>query len=506
MQRHPSGHRRLVAFAPIAAIAPMVAVAATGAWPACVEKSASPGSSDFDPGPTFGAEISVTVVGRGRVTSNDGSIDCPSKCFAGVLVDDPTKDGAAPGVVLLTEPSFGVHFAGWKLEEVPLGVRARGPSQCSPMTRMSSLVPVTPQSTVLQLEFGETNGTPPRGHEDECEPFKRVPVAYVLTATFAESFADAGRDAGRDAGADLLYEPPPSAVGAAATEIGITRGFVYWRYERNGLSGIARGDTEVTDVTNGPTERIDRFDVDAHVLYQTSTDLKIITPGASSPVRLDGAPTCLALASDSSSAYCRAQDLSGPSAGTRLWRWDLGVSVTPTVAYALPRGNALAVDTERLYFSDDQGGLSGQASLQSAPRTGGDGGAPFTTTLVANQTSPRDLVVGPSHLFWLDDRGGGVFSATSASKFATTIPRVSTSGSTVRFIAADPQLGQYWIGIRGAGAGASSILRAVAGAGSTTTFRAGLTGLGGIAVDDAFVYWTQSDGRVYRAPKSAPRL
>jgi hypothetical protein len=501
-----------LAFARIAAIAPMIAAAATGVWPACTEKSASPGSSDFDPGPTFGAEITVTVAGRGRVTSNDGSIDCPSKCFARVLLDGPTKDGAAPSVVLVAESTFGVHFAGWKLEELPLGVRARGPAQCSPMTRMSSLVSVTTSfvslttpSTVIQLELGETNGTPPRGHEEECEAWKRVPVAYALTATFAEDFVDAGREAGPDAGAALLYEPPPSAVGAAAKEIGIASGFVYWRYERNGLSGIARGDTSVTDITGGPRERIDTFDVDAHVLYQTSTGLKIITAGAEFPVGLDGAPTCLALASDLTNAYCRAQDPTGPKGSTRLWRWAIDVASAPTVVYSLPPGNALAVDGQRFYFSDEQDGLTGQASIQSAPRSGGDGGAPFTTMLADNQRSPRDLAVGPWHLFWLDERGGGVFSATSASKFSTTIAQVSSSGSIVRFVAADQQLSQYWVGIRGAGTGASSILRAVPGTGSTTTFRAGLTGLGGIAVDNAFVYWTQSDGRVYRAPKNDAR-
>ena len=33
------------------------------------------------------------------------------------------------------------------------------------------------------------------------------------------------------------------------------------------------------------------------------------------------------------------------------------------------------------------------------------------------------------------------------------------------------------------------------------SFRDGLTGIGGITVDETHVYWTQNDGRVYRAPK-----
>jgi hypothetical protein len=57
----------------------------------------------------------------------------------------------------------------------------------------------------------------------------------------------------------------------------------------------------------------------------------------------------------------------------------------------------------------------------------------------------------------------------------------------------------YWVGTTFGSIG--SIFRVVPSLSARFTFRTGLAGLGGIAADASYVYWTQSDGRVYRALK-----
>lgn len=474
----------------------MMTMAMMSAWPAC-ESRDPPEAGEVDPGPTFGAEITVNVVGRGRITSSLGGIDCPSSCFGRALLADPSVDGGDGGVTLVPNTTSGAHFVGWTAEELDVGVRARGPSQCSPMTRRTA-TPLVASRYELTVPFGETTGTPPRGREEECAAFTKVPVAYALTATFEDDFVPQLPDAAPpDGGLAPLFQ----AVGnGPAKEIGATGGYVYWHYQQNGLSGIASafpGSSQV-DVIVSPTDVITRFDVDTHVVFQHADGtLQAIERGNGFAVTLGNAPTCAALASDFANVYCRA---SGNATVSTLYAWPITGALMPTIVYVLPAGRDLAVDDQRFYFSDDKGGFTDQAIVSSTSRSGGDGGVAITTPLIVDQTSPRDLIVSSSYLFWLDDRGGGVSSARSATKLGPSTAQASVSGSGVRFLAADRFSSGYWVGITGAGLGGGSIVRAFASTSSTIPFRTGITGMGGIAVDSSFIYWTQSDGRVFRAP------
>ena len=101
----------------------------------------------------------MSVYGAGRVTSTLGSIDCPGECFARVLLADRTLDGAPSAVSLQAQASFGSHFDHWQLEATDVGVRARGPAQCSPMTRTAAVVPIDESVNFVRLPLGETKRT-----------------------------------------------------------------------------------------------------------------------------------------------------------------------------------------------------------------------------------------------------------------------------------------------------------------------------------------------------------
>jgi hypothetical protein len=429
------------------------------------------------------------------------------------VLEDPSTDAAAGGLTLLAEATFGAHFERWKLETVELGARARGPSQCSPVTRISQPTngdeagTFDPTYSTLSLRFGETNGKSPPDREAECAAYTTVPVAYVLTAIFAEDFVPTF-DAGPDAGTGPLIAAPVGYPGAAKG-LGVINGIVYWRFEQaNGLSGIALGFADVGSGSNGsvsvePTSVIAAFDVDRHVVFQDldTGRLQSIKGGDFTPTVLANSfAACSGLASDNTNVYCRAPG----GSGSTLYSWPVLGGASQTTVYNLPVGGALAVDdqTTRFYLSDETSTGPGQAVIRSAPRNNNGNLVPSLTPIATDQTGPRSLTAGMSNLFWIDARGNDVFSATSASKFGSA-PQVSRSGGSVRFIAADPlSTTGYFIGIEAPGVGNCSILRAFAGSSSTSVFRSGITGLGGIAVDAAFVYWTESNGNVYRALKN----
>jgi hypothetical protein len=481
--------RRTALGALLAAVAPM---AVLSAWPSC--EPHDPASAGPDLGTTYGAEISLRILGRGSVASTPTAIDCPSTCFARIVLADRSVDGGDGGVTLVANETIGSHFVSWSVDDVDLGVRAGGPPQCSPMTRPSATPLVDSTSREITVAFGETTGKPPRGREDECADFTKVPVAYALTATFEDDIVDPPNEIPDPGpGADVLFASPG---GSSAKEIGVAGGVVYWRYEQSGASGVASAfPGGPVNAILAPIDELTLFHVGEHVVFQHSGgQLEAIAGGDTFPVMLGGAPTCAALASDVSNVYCR----SNGAAGSTLYVWPISGAAAPRIVHVLPPGRALAADGQRFYFSRDEGGFADQASIVTAPLSG-DGGMPVITALVSGQTSPRDLIARSSYLFWLDDQGSGVFSARSAYKLAAGSSQAAVTGSQVRFVAADPFSSSYFVGIGGVGLGASSIYRAFAGSTSIATLRTGITGLGGLAADSGYVYWTQSDGRVYRA-------
>jgi len=497
----------------------LLSMTVISASPSC-DSSEVPASIDVSTGNTYGAEISLTVTGRGRVTSSPPSIDCPSDCFAKIVLPSGSVDGGDGGITLIAEDTPGAHFVGWSFAEVDLGARARGPAACSPMTRKASVPPgVDLESTVVSVPFGETAGTPPAGHEAECAAYRSVSLAYAVTAKFSEDPPQPGFDASVDPDdLDVLFLPTYPT--AQANEIGVTGGYAYWRFTLGGLpnmSGVEGSDlaSNSHDVIVAPDQSIRTFDVGRHVAFQTvDATLRVIMAGQMSTNLLGGAPICHALASDAQNVYCRAAF----DGGTAIYAWPVtGLDVpAPSIVHVLPFGDDLAVDAQRFYFSDtgDAFDIHPTASVFSATHDADvDGGTPTFTTLATGQWQPSRIAVGPFYIAWIDAQHDGMYAATRALKAAQKVPGppvVVLQGSWIPGIAVDPSTDDFWIGVDttsiggsgGSGAGGWRIHQAPAGSTTTTLFRSGTGDLGGIAVDETSVYWTLSNGRVYRAFKN----
>ena len=473
-------------------------------------------ASSEPPAGTYGAEISLSIVGRGRVTTVPATIDCPGSCFARILLPSAAVDGGDGGITLIAEGTSTAHFVGWSFAESDLGVRARGPSQCSPMTRKASVPATVDRSTVIVVPFGETQGTPPRGHEEECAPFTSVSLGYAVTATFEEDPPLPGFDAAPPDEADLDVLFLPKMPGSQAMEIGVTGGYAYWRFTLGGPSSGVAGSYLASggfDEIVPPNRVIRSFHVDRNAVFQYADDdsLWVIQAGQLSATMLGLAPPCLALASDALNVYCRA----ALDAGTAIYAWPVNGAADPppqSLVHVLPAGSTLAVDAERFYFSEDDVLFLGHAKILSTTRDADvDGSAPDFTTVATGQTSPFGLSLGPRFLAWIDLDGKSRSTRSAAKQqppgagFFDGLVRVDG----VRFVAADPSSNAYWVGVGDDGSGAWVIYQTLAGTGQTPTFvRSGLGGsnglsdLGGLAVDAATLYWTRRNGRVYRAPKS----
>ncbi len=488
-----------------ATLALLVAVAGASAWLACDGDVASSRRSELDVGPTYGLEVVLSVKGRGRVVSVPAAIDCPTTCFSRVVLADPTIDGSAGGLQLGAEANTGSHFVGWTFESVNLGVAARGPAQCSPMKRWTSVLDPVAGSHLQTLAFGETEGTPPPGREVECAAYTRVPVAYSITAVFEENDVRPVKPPPPGELVEVLFEPPALGV-TVGKEIGIVDGKVYWRFNRgkdsepSAPSGIAMGKADGSGggstLIVPPNDRIGRVLFGPTILLQHTNGLaESIATATNARLQFYLPGTCLGFATDGTIGYCRIAN----NATTYLVWWPLGSS-SYTYIYQLPGGYEIAVDGPDLYFSEEQaGGAEGLGFIDRAPRFSDAGfSTPVPTRLVADQSSPRDLVLSDTHMFWID-RDGDDTTPTSAPKTdAGAGRRASVQGTT---FAVDPS-GDYYFAQAGNDQAGWSILRVPATNPSAAMgFRFGLRPIGGIAVDASHVYWTGADGRVYRAPK-----
>jgi hypothetical protein len=480
----------------LVAASPAAFIAESG----CSDSSSSSGGSGVDPGGVYGAEVTVTVVGRGRVTTSIPGVACPGVCASRFIFKNPTEPGASAGVKLnAVITSSRVRFGGWKFEAVPLGTRGRGGENCNPVVRDSTVAAVDTQALEISVPFGTVQGRAPAGQEGACAGSLDVPLAYNVTATFIdEAIIDAGPDVvdgGGDAGADVLYQAP--VAGAVAREIGFAGGALYWRWDSAGNSGISYVTTPSTVATPqtivSPVTPISLVSIpptnslQGHVLYQTSGGaLQIIQGGGNAPISAASANTCVAMFSDFSYVFCR-------SAAGVLQQWTSGGSGPTTLYTTLPMGTDLFASTSNFYFSDVVNG-----TIQWLPRTVADAGTAGNVT-VNGQTGPSGLTGNTSRIFWLNTPSVGVGQAQSAT--ATT---VLTSANTmvpasngVKLVTPDPSSSTYAYAVVG-----SAIQRVYyTGAIAPTTIRTGLTSINGLAVDSSYVYWTQNDGRVYRALK-----
>jgi hypothetical protein len=320
-------------------------------------------------------------------------------------------------------------------------------------------------------------------------------VAYHATATFNTPIVDAGFDAG-DQGT-ILYNAP--TLGAVGHEMGMTsNGYLFWRYSTAGQDGIAYStspDTSVglpltPQVIVNPGAAISGFKVGSYgVVYKTAFGVYLLSSSSTTPTLMGGVtPACDALALDTSSlpnVYCRT------TSGTIvMWSWPS--YATPTTIWSgIPSnigGTDLVVESS-IYFSTT-------TSISYVSVSGGDGGVPSPSTLVSGQAGPHGLFASSSHYWWFDSAGNLFANTTKSSTIAynTNVPPTSV----FQFLAADPSSSDYaWV------ASPSEIYHAYYfGASSTRQFKSSLLGVGGIAADYSYVFWTLQDGTVRRASKT----
>ena len=514
--------RSRIVIAVAIAAAPIAGVIGSGiAGSGCSEdEKPTIGMTNVDPGGTFGAEVQVRIVGRGRVTGSiPTSIDCPGDCYARYTFASQSDKGASDGLTLKAIPTEGVKFAGWTFEAEQLGTKARGPDNCSPVKRATSQ-PGDNANPELKLTFGEVNGTPPSGQEGACVgDLLKVPVAYKLVARFEDPppVPEGGPDAdGGDGGVGpgtLLFDTP--VAGATGGEIFIVGSRLYWKFTTNtGAQGIATGITSSLPgsqptVVVSPSGTIPKFEGDQYnVSFETSGGVIGVFNASNTTTALTSfgpAPTCDVLETYSTSLlYCLAQ-------GT-LYSWSLTgagprTTVTGTVP-ATPTGRNMAVTSSYFWVVNDPGSAN-TATIQRVLKSSADSDGGMLTwdnTFITGETNPIRLLTTYSseYLAWIEYNNaadtGEVHASSPSSSFIYT-PVIAESG--LRFLAADSTSSNYIIaGVRPTGGGnGGKIYRSIVTSSALSPSVTGIPNLSGVTADSTYIYWTQDDGRVYRRTK-----
>lgn len=477
-------------------ISPVAAIA----WMGCGDDDATvaSGLGKPDPGGTWGAQIAVSVVGRGNVSAGSGAIDCPSTCFKTVVFKTNGEDGAIGGLTLTATPPAGGQFLGWSFEPATLGGVGRGSDLCNPVSRPTSLVSGDLSAPTITLPYGETDGTSPVGREGQCDPASRkVPLAYKVIATFSGDLPEAGPDAndGGDGGNSdpVVYT---NATASSATVLGRTSsGYLYWLTDNGtpslnvGLSPESSPLPQTSTTLSGALDSISKIKVEPTgvVLLDIFGDLKVVRQSSPTSLLTVGSTsslgTCQAIAMDSNSnVHCRL------STSIATWKWNgASYASTPTQVYVdLPSGSDLAVDTSNFYYSTS-------STIEALPLNGTDASAP--TQIITSTFSVSKLVAGTSKLTWLS--GSTVELSTdklSSSPFSATGISTALTG-TIFNIAFDP-FDSFTVY-----AGGSSAIYRYEGAGSPTLVKNGKF-FTGMAVGSTYVLYSVSgDNRIYRVAK-----
>ena len=489
----------------------LVLALGAGIVSAC-DSSTDATASALDPGPTFGVEVTVNVSGNGRVVSTPGSIDCPSSCFTRITSADHDFDGADLGMTLTATAGAGSHFVGWSTLPLVSGTRARGPAECSPMTRNALGPPIGPLDNTVVLPYGETQGTPPKGLEAECAPYTTVPVAFALVATFAEDPAQPffGQDAATPG--EVVFEPPTDGTDVAR-EIGVHGNLLYVRYDHQNQNGTT------SLIMSGPKDGSAALMVQFESIESTVYRLVSIGPNlvaqdedfVLSTLNLTtlarGTQSlgvgCSSLATDDRSAYCRFTS----GGQSYLYTWPLDGSGFVQYVYTLPNGSDLAVDDASVYFTQvpTNLGVFGGATIESAPKAPDASGLPDAAVLVPGLNAPSHLTATSTDLIWLDIDDQSLLSEVShAPKTGAEAGLSNDLSAPISTIAVDPVDARifYVATVASATNGGGEIHRYRTDGGKVTDIALyGIPSLNGLAVDETYVYWTENDGRVYRAPK-----
>jgi hypothetical protein len=441
---------------------------------ACEDSSASD-----DPIATTGADVHVTIVGPGRVVSDLPGIDCPGEsCFNGLV---GAKNGDTRGVTLKAIPAELARFDGWTFDTTsPVGSRGSGPDVCSPVRRPGVEPAIDPRASEIMLPFGSVVGVPPPGTELTCDAYHDVPVAYVATAKFSIVAEDS----------PFLYRSPDGA--GAAHGIAVVRDQLLWQYDdapnRSQQGSVARGDTSTRGVGIPVVAHvpIDWFQMDrSRGIYRLSNgDPRIWVVQPEGAQYYLGYPGCHGIAVDEPFIFCLSYS---PTAleSVQAWRLDEPTSGPRELVAGLPRGNELAAGSGFVFIADDTSiRRYDERSLASPPE------------ILFGLSHPSALALAGSRLWFyeLDDLGTtvNVVDTNDFQNPARVTPQESLYPS---YIVPDSD-GTAWIALQRD----NGQIFHVVGAGPILC-RAAIDGLGGIAVDDAYIYWTQADGAVYRQPK-----
>jgi hypothetical protein len=474
------------------------------AWMGCGDDDAAvvSGLGKADPGGTWGAQVAVTVVGRGKVSA-PGVLDCPNSCFSTLVFPNNAADGAMGGITLTAEPNAGGKFLGWAFEPTPLGGGGRGPDTCNPVMRAATLPSVDPNALQITLPYGEVDGTSPPGHEAECASFKRVPLAYKVVANFTGEIPEAGPDVLDGGNPDAEGGNPGDPVvynitnGTSPTLLGRTSsGYIYWTFSSGGFVGLSVGTSpessfvpQTAQTVASSLDSITRSKVEPNgvVLLDIFGDLKAVRQ--SSPTSLinvgstSGLGTCQALAMDTgSNVHCRL------STSIATWKWNGSSYDSPTQVFVnLPSGQDLAVDTSNFYYSTT-------TTIESVPLNGTDASAP--TQVISGTSSVSRLVAGSAKLTWQSNNTVELSSSkTSSSSFGSSGITQSLTG-TLFGLAFDP-FDSYTVY-----AGGTYGIYRYPSAGTPQEVKTGGKTFTGMAVGGNYVFYTASgENKIYRIAK-----
>jgi len=479
----------------ISVVAAMAAGGVAVAGGACSSSELSPAENGrivVDPGGTYGAEVTVRVVGAGRVSGAGGVVDCPRACFARVV----SRTASAGAVRLVADAPRGVRFVGWTFATSALGTRGRGPEGCNPVTRAAAVLEPTAEPEIA-LPFGETTGTAKPGSDATCAAFTTVPEAYDVTATFEGSAPNA--DGGEDAGEGLapLFASP--LVGAEAGAVGVYGERVYWHVARSSehaiASGVVGGGAALVGGTRSTSAvRLAHVGESFFVVQYENRRIAAVAAsnGATAASSFLTGFTCAALASDTARVYCRTPDA--------LVSWAPNGSGEQIVYNGLPPGSDLALDAARVYLTDESA-RPGATKIVAATRAAdGDAGAsvPPLSVLVSEVDSPSQLHATAARLFWV--AGDELVGSRVQSAFigGGAVTSYGTAAPRRLLLVPDPTSpSAACVGIVPAGGiGGASIARAAGG--TLSPIASGLPDIGGVAATLEHVYWTQRDGAVYR--------
>jgi hypothetical protein len=284
-------------------------------------------------------------------------------------------------------------------------------------------------------------------------------------------------------------------------EIGLAGGRLYWRYVVGGVSSIATASTFGTpsaQVVSGTSGFYDAFEIGQHIVWESSGSIGVIQGGSTFSTTFSaGGNTCVGVESDFSNVFCRT---SGPAGSLISWT-TAGTSMT-TLHSGLPIGSEFTVDSSGFSLVNTTNGI-GASTITNIPRTAtADAGVPTFTDAVTGLTSPTQLESNSSRLFWIAFDGAG--TAQSAPRFGGSAFSSTPATLGLTILATDPNsTSNFFVAIApSTGTGASQIVKLSSFSTGGVMVRQNLTGVGGVAADSSFVYWTQSDGRVYRAART----